>query len=202
MTEITFELSTEQRNAIFERNTIYQGMWDAVIGEPTPAQIKAATDCAGDVIELLNHIDEQEPKLAAALVEVDRLNAVIAALTTDVGNVDDCECGWSTLAMHTGEPEEINPACRHHGAAAAAVRAARGIDEPAAATWRDYTIEAVNDTTTLITCRSTSGCEEQHLGAADRYLTLGEAVDWAKAHVAEHAQWELDDTETAVAVTA
>jgi hypothetical protein len=64
-----------------------------------------------------------------------------------------------------------------------------------AATWRDYTFEPCGDdaVSSMVICRSEEACEGHHPSAEDQYLTLGEAVDWAQAHAAKHAQWELDD---------
>lgn len=62
-------------------------------------------------------------------------------------------------------------------------------------TWRDYTVENYGEGTydTCVVCRSDGGCEWLRSNADGRYLTLGEAVDAAKEHVAWHARQELEE---------
>jgi hypothetical protein len=62
------------------------------------------------------------------------------------------------------------------------------VSDEADASWRDYTIEGDS-----VTCGSDEGCDYSFSGDEDRDgLDLGEAVDWAKTHVAEHAGWVRD----------
>jgi len=62
-------------------------------------------------------------------------------------------------------------------------------------TWRDYTFEQVNDGVAVL-CRSDDMCMDARINDGGRYLTLGEAYDWAVAHIAEHARWATPDDET------
>lgn len=61
-------------------------------------------------------------------------------------------------------------------------------------TWRDYSLHQYgtgeNDVSVL--CRSDGGCEDFEANAEGRYLTLGEAVDWAQKHTADHAKWDAE----------
>lgn len=57
--------------------------------------------------------------------------------------------------------------------------------------WRDYTIEPTGRPSgidTAVLCRSDDVCEDHRPNDTGRYLTLGEAVDWAVDHVAAHAE--------------
>lgn len=61
-------------------------------------------------------------------------------------------------------------------------------------TWRDYSFHQYgtgeNDVSVL--CRSDGGCEDNLPNAEGRYLTLGEAVDWAQKHATQHAEWAAE----------
>lgn len=59
-----------------------------------------------------------------------------------------------------------------------------------AATWRDYTLESMPDGGVAALCRSDCDCMDARINADGRYLTLGEAYDWANAHIAWHAEME------------
>jgi hypothetical protein len=92
--------------------------------------------------------------------------ATADAVAAPVGNVEGCLCSWSTL---TDVPEQVNEQCPHHGG-----------------TWRQYTVERdSSDNGVSVLCREDGDCMEnsgEDGVAAGRYLTLGEAVDWAKKH--------------------
>ena len=64
-------------------------------------------------------------------------------------------------------------------------------------TWEDYSLEQDSEDgpyDVRVICRSDGGCEEFLANKDGRYLTLGEAVEWAKAHVAVHAKWDDEAT--------
>ncbi len=68
-----------------------------------------------------------------------------------------------------------------------------------ALTWRDYTVHTGGADTpsgVVVVCRSVDECDEGEYNERGRHLTLGEAVDWAKRHAAEHAKGEVEDEYT------
>ena len=71
-------------------------------------------------------------------------------------------------------------------------------DEPRRASWRDYTVHPdghhdwrVEPNGAYVLCRSDSGCEEAVYNPEREYLDLGTAVDWARAHHAQHLRDEI-----------
>ncbi|MEV4416145.1 hypothetical protein [Catellatospora sp. NPDC049609] len=65
--------------------------------------------------------------------------------------------------------------------------------EPAI-TWRDYTVEPDGESPGVaVLCRSDEACMDHQPNADGRYLTLGEAVDWALEHIADHARRDTAD---------
>jgi len=69
--------------------------------------------------------------------------------------------------------------------------------------WRDYTVHpdthhdfdpgprGGGENGVYVLCRSDSGCEEACYNAEREYLDLGTAVDWARAHHAQHLRDEI-----------
>lgn len=69
-------------------------------------------------------------------------------------------------------------------------------------TCRDYTIERdSSDEGVAVLCRSDSDCYENQPNETGRYLTLGEAVDWAQKHAADHAKWDAERAQAGWACT-
>lgn len=62
--------------------------------------------------------------------------------------------------------------------------------------WRDFTVEpfALDDVPAVsLLCRADDMCEEQQTSLQDqRYATLGQWVDWAKGHAAQHTPCDCD----------
>jgi hypothetical protein len=82
------------------------------------------------------------------------------------------------------------PACAHDTTDCPPIR--EGATEMTTTpTWRDYSIHhyGSHDHETSVLCRSDNGCEDFTANADGRYLTLGEAVDWAQKHATQHAEW-------------
>lgn len=91
----------------------------------------------------------------------------------------------------------IVEALRRAGLLASTPTAAPWADEA----WREYTVEGLT-AEGFVLCRSHEDCEELITNKEDRYLTLGQAVEWAKAHAAAHARMEARDAAPVVPASA
>lgn len=82
-TDTRTDITDEEMRAIWTRNEVYQGLWDAVNGEPTPQQVKAATDCAADVARLHYELELAQLELAKTRAELDTHKAEVGHADTE-----------------------------------------------------------------------------------------------------------------------
>ena len=153
------------------------------------------------LVEAWRERDAARRDLEAAGVELERLCTVEAAEMQARVEADglraraDRASAFCRGLLGTA-PTEYQAAVREVLSLLASPTAVPQADEPS---WRDYSIHQYGDAEidVAVLCRSDGGCEEHLPNAAGRYLTLGEAVDWAKKHVVEHVRWTAEGAEPA-----
>lgn len=140
---------------------------------------------------------EQERAAMVAVMAVYRLavNEAMADANGHITRLRDAELRETELAIAIAHAED-------DGAKVLSIEAIRRIfpsleaTDPNTPIWSDYTIHsavAPDDSDVVVMCRSHPDCLDGLENPDGRYLTLGEAADWARAHIAWHAKAEAPE---------